>query len=58
MAVSGGAIPPALLNLVSDRPVIEASLCIKCGKCVDSCPEKAITVRKPTLMGIISGKQN
>ncbi len=35
---AGGAIPPALLNLVSDRPVIEAALCIKCGKCVDSCP--------------------
>ncbi|MGP8191002.1 MAG: DUF362 domain-containing protein [Methanobacterium sp.] len=32
-----------LLNLMWSRPAIKSDVCIKCGKCIESCPVNAIT---------------
>jgi uncharacterized protein (DUF362 family)/Pyruvate/2-oxoacid:ferredoxin oxidoreductase delta subunit len=38
LSASGGKLRQYVVRKVADRPVIDKSKCIKCGKCVDICP--------------------
>lgn len=53
-------IPPVLLNtarrLVSNRPRIDVSRCVKCGICARDCPPKAIKFTKGAAPVIDQGK--
>ena len=52
-------VPPILLHtlrrIVSHRPGIDGSKCVKCGICARDCPPKAITLRKGAVPAIDYG---
>ncbi|MCD1293406.1 hypothetical protein CUJ83_00135 [Methanocella sp. CWC-04] len=49
-------VPPVFMNLASrllgTRPVIDASMCVMCGKCARDCPPKAISFKKGAVPAI------
>ncbi|WDV46246.1 DUF362 domain-containing protein [Clostridiaceae bacterium M8S5] len=46
--------PPKIIEMKSNRPVVDLSKCIRCFCCHELCPQKAVDIYRPPLMRLLS----